>query len=569
MSEDNQIKTAFDPSAPADERFDAQSEAFQQHAPKALSDLVLPPEDLRPVIDWINNDFEDQAFAKAQQGANVIQFPGGRPQKDKKAGPRSVFLDDLQLLIHGEWYEKPGVLSPESLRTMIQQTPILSAILMTRVRQVGRFARVQEQDRGPGFTFRHADRDHELTASDQKAINELQLFFQHCGFEPDARKRRALKRDCFQHFMAKLVRDSLTLDMTAIETETKRDRKLGVDGLYALDAGTIRLVDEEGYRGDDSIIALQVVNGMVRTAYSAQDLIVECRNPRSDLVIGGYGLSETEILIKVVTGLLNVLNLNSDYFNKNSFPPGVLHLCGNFSNQDLSAFKRYWRAMVNGGGGVGSSRFAIPVMTSKDQESKASFEKFGVDVDDMLFGKFVTFLTSIACAVYGMDPAEISFESFSAGRSPLSGSDTEQKLASSMDKGLRPLLSYFEDLFTDYVSSSFGPWVFRWTGLDEEDEQVREERAKLVLTVNEVRAIEGYEKLDGPLGDAPVNQSLVGPWMQLQMNQGEGGEAEPEEEPGEDEVETEERDEIAKANPQSGTVFWKSMTDATVFKVGE
>jgi hypothetical protein len=388
--------------------------------------------------------------------------------------------------------------------------------------------------------------------------------------------------------MAKLVRDSLTMDMTAIETEMKRDRSMGIDGLYAVDGATIRLCDEDGYHGDDSIVALQVVNGAVRTAYSPFDIITEVRNPRSDVLIGGYGLSETELLIKVTTGLLNVLNLNADYFNKNSIPPGVLHLHGNYAQEDLAAFRRYWRAMINGGGGPGASRFSMPVLVSKDQDSKASCEKFGVDVDDMLFGKFVTFLTSIACSIYAMDPSEISFESFTSGRAPLAGSDTEQKLASSVDKGLRPLLTFFEDTFSDYVVSTFDSnYCFRWTGLDEDDRQITEERARLVLTVNELRAQEGYDAMEGPLGDAPINPSLVGPWMQMSQAGGEGDPGAPgaqdgpeDGEPAVDEdgnpIEGQEAspeieaqlNEIEDLAGQVGEDFWKSMTDVTVFKVG-
>lgn len=580
------LKTAFDPSAPADERVQAHTEASEAALRKGLSDLI-PSAEIQPVIDWINADLEEQAFAKSMRHNNVVQFPGGR-ERGKKSGMQSVYVDDLQLIIRGEWYEKPGFLSPDAMRTMVQQTPILSAIINTRIRQVSRFCRVQEIGRGPGFEIRHIDRDHQLTDSEKDSVIMLQKFFSNCGFEFDARRRRALKRDNFSNFMAKLVRDSLTMDMTAIETEMKRDKSLGVDGMYALDGATIRLCDEDGYHGDDSIVALQVVNGAVRTAYSPFDIITEVRNPRSDVLIGGYGLSETELLIKVTTGLLNVLNLNADYFNKNSIPPGVLHLHGNYAQEDLAAFRRYWRAMINGGGGPGASRFSMPVLVSKDQDSKASFEKFGVDVDDMLFGKFVTFLTSIACSIYAMDPSEISFESFTSGRAPLAGSDTEQKLASSVDKGLRPLLTYFEDTFSDYVVSTFDSnYCFRWTGLDEEDRQITEERARLVLTVNELRAQEGYDALEGPLGDAPINPSLVGPWMQMSQAGDEGDPGAPgaqdDPENGEPAVDeggnpTEGQEaspeieaqlnEIEDLAGQVGEDFWKSMTDVTVFKVG-
>jgi len=143
----------------------------------------------------------------------------------------------------------------------------------------------------------------------------------------------------------------------------------------------------------------------------------------------------------------------------------------------------------------------------------------------------MTFLTSIICAIYGMSPSEINFDSFSGGNSsPLSGSDTSEKLAASKDSGLRPLLATYENTLTDFIVAEFSDnFCFRFTGLDPEDRQVKNEMRKLVSTVNEIRAEEGKQKLEGPLGDAPVNSSLIQPWMVIngigQQQEGdEGGE---------------------------------------------
>jgi hypothetical protein len=141
----------------------------------------------------------------------------------------------------------------------------------------------------------------------------------------------------------------------------------------------------------------------------------------------------------------------------------------------------------------------------------------------------MTFLTSLICAIYGMSPSEINFDSFSGGNtSPLSGGDTGEKLAASKDSGLRPLLAAYENTLTDFVVAEFSPnFCFRWTGLDPEDRAVKNEMRKLVSTVNEIRAEEGKQAMPGPLGDAPVNQSLINPWMVINgigQQQDEGGE---------------------------------------------
>lgn len=506
---DDPTKVAFDPAAPAPERYDANAQL--QAAYRPLASALLPNDAVKDVISFIQNDLADQEMMKAARGAQVIQFPGRiRPEPTK--GMRSVYLDELQIFASGEYFEKPSPLGFESLRNMVEQTPILNAIVLTRIRQVARFCAPSE-DGGPGFEIRHRDKEHQVEDREKESMKLLSQFFQNCGWEFKPRARRNLRRDPFQTFMAKLVRDSLTMDSAAIETEMKRDRSLGIDGLYAVDGSTIRLCTEQGYQGDDEIFALQVVQGRISTAYTRDQLIYEPRNPRTDVRLAGYGYSETELLVRVVTGFLNAMTYNTKGFDENAIPKGLLHLSGSYSTEDLAAFKRYWNASVKGV----NNAWSLPVMVSADQESKASFERFGVEFNEMFFAKWMTFLTSIACAIHGMAPDEINFESFAAQKSSLSGSDTTEKLADSKDKGLRPLLGYFEGLLTDYVVTDFGEkYCFRFTGLDPADAAQEWEKKKMMLSLDELRAESGLDAYPvKELGQAPLNPSLIGPWMQM------------------------------------------------------
>lgn len=502
--------TAFDHAAPGDERADALGQLQRTHMPSA-SDLI-PRGQVAEIIDYIQDQYAEQATL---QKAQVIQFPG---RTRAKTGMQSVRLDRLQVMAYGDYFERPSSVGFETLRSMVEQTPVLNAVILTRIRQVQRFCNVQEGGSGPGFQIAHVDPEHDLTDNEQRSRQLLARFLTHCGWEFNPRRRKALHRDNFATFMAKLVRESLTYDAAAIETEQRDDGK-GIAGLYALDGSTIRLCSDEGYRGDDSIFAVQVATGQIVTAYTLDDLIYEPRNPRADVRLAGYGLGETELLIRVVTGFLNAMTHNTKGFDDNSIPRGILHLTGEYSEQDLAAFRRYWNAMVRGV----QNGWNLPVLTARTPEAKASFERLGVDYDEMHFSKWMTFLVSIICAIYGMSPAEINFDSFTAGNtSALSGSDTAEKLAASKDSGLRPLMSYFESVLSDYVIAGFSEkYCFRWTGLDEEDQGRKDQLRGQVLTVNELRAQEGYPPLDGPLGDAPLNPSLVGPWMQLTQGGGQ------------------------------------------------
>jgi hypothetical protein len=506
---DTTESAAFNPAAPADERADALGQLQKSHMPTAVDAEVTG--NVQRILQEAVFQFDEEPQLLAKSYVAPIKILSG--SQGGRRGIQSVTLDDWTVNIQGDYYEKPSVLSFDALRTMVAHTPILNAVVMTRARQVQRFCRVADKGDMPGFEIRHIDRNHKLSKSEQESIALLNRFILNTGWEFKPRLRKTLGRDSFSQFMAKSVRDSLTLDSAPIEVEWKRDMSLGIDGFYAVDGSTIRLCTEAGYQGNDKLQALQLVQGQIRTVYTHENLIYEPRNPRTDVSVAGYGLSEVELMVRVVTGYLNAMTYNIDGFDKNSIPKGMMHLSGNYDAKDINSFRRFWNSMVRGV----SNAWTLPVLVSKDQESKAQFEKFGVEFDEMHFSKWMTFLTSIICALFGMSPAEINFDSFSGGNtSPLAGSDTEEKLAASKDSGLRPLLSYYENTLSDFILAEFSEnYVFRWTGLDPEDAQMKQDLRKTVLTIDEIRAEQGYEKHPmKSLGDAPANPQLMQVYMQ-------------------------------------------------------
>ena len=508
---------------PPDERFDASVEMHKAYRP--LASQLIPPENLRPVIDYINNGLMDAEFYKATP-RQIIRLGDGN---DTGGRMRSVRLDPQKIFSQARYFERPSALDFTGLRAIVAQTPILSAIVRRRVRQVSRFAQISE-DGGLGFEIRHKDRNHLLKGTEADAAAHLARFFLNCGWEFNPRRRKLMHRDNFRQFMAKSVRDSLTLDSCPIETEMRRNAELGLDGFYAVDGATIRLCSEQHYEGDDPIYALQVIDGRIGTTYTIDQLIYEVRNPRTDVDTGGYGEAEPEVMIKVITGILNAMSYNNAGFDENSIPKGILQLIGDYGQEDIAAFKRYWNAMVKGT----ANTWALPVMVSKDAQSKVAFEKFDTDFNEMHFAKWMTFLTSIACAIYGMAPDEINFESFSASKSSLSGSDTEAKLENGQDTGLLPLLAFYEATFSDFIVSAFNDdWCFRFVGLDSEDAGAKAKEDESVMTVNELRGRRGDAPFPDPvLGNAPLNPSLIQPWMELNKQRFAGAGTDDDQRPG-------------------------------------
>ncbi|MGH3849224.1 MAG: hypothetical protein ACRDRT_05900, partial [Pseudonocardiaceae bacterium] len=140
---------AHNDAAPADERAQANVELHKSTMPRGLHDL-LPGSDVREAIDWISQQYEDQQMAKAFAKPNVIPFPSKAVQ-NHEGGMQSVWIDDMQVSTMGDYYEKPTAFGFDAARAMVDQTPILSAIIMTRQRQVQRFCRPPSTMRGPGF----------------------------------------------------------------------------------------------------------------------------------------------------------------------------------------------------------------------------------------------------------------------------------------------------------------------------------------------------------------------------------------------------------------------------------
>lgn len=482
-----------------------------KHTPD-ISDDLIPSDIVQEMIDF----WKDKPLME-----KGIRYPDNRlynPKSKEGKGPKSIGPQDYSTTGRfGDYWVKPTPLDPLTIRQVIDQTPILSMVVLDEMRQLSQFGKPQRDFGGFGFVITTADRSQELAADDQRAIRALTGFIDNCGWERDPRKRRRIGRDSFEKFIQKIVCDTLSLDAAAIETEFKLNRSQGMDGFYAVDGATIRLTVDDGYEEDDAVYALQLVDGTIRTAYTYDELIFEPRNPRTDVRFHGYGYSEVELIIKIVTGFLNALNYNLRGFDDSAIPKGILHLTGEYDQAALNAFKRTWNAMTKG---VGRA-WELPILSSPDPAAKAAFERMG-DYSEMHFAKFMTFFASIAFAVYGRSPEEFNFESFSAGRSSLSGSDTAAKIEMGRKTAVLTRLSYVENLINNYILGTFGDrYVLRFTGLDNE-QQERAELRKDIMTWNMALREAGYKEREDALGDAPLNPSLLSAWMQMQQPE-EGG----------------------------------------------
>lgn len=456
--------------APHDERWDAMIELHQANLPDG--------DTLRSAKDLVD-------LAKS-----TIQPTHTDPET---RGQKSQTLDRSSI-IRDRWIEKPGILTFDELRSIAQNTPLISSIVSTRVRQVSRFATVQEELHSPGFTLKHRELNHQITPDEEIEIAQLKQFIANCGWETRPKIKKRLGRTSFQAFLTSSVRDSLTLDAAPIELELRGDGA-SIDGFYTIDGSTIRLCGPQGYQDDRDVIGVQLVDGLPMTQYTDDTLVYGVRNTTSDIDRCGYGYSEIELLTKIITGYLNAFAFNAAGFDKNTIPAGIWTVVGDFPDSKITEFERRVKGQMTGA----NNAWRTVVLSSKDKDSRVDFNKVDSGFSDIFFEKWFSFLTAIGCAIYGISPEEIGFGSFGDKGGLIGNTSFADRISSSQDNGLVPLMRFYENLVGDYIIHELSPkYEFRFEGLKPVDIAYRNKLNERILTINELRAQNGMPSIDEP-----------------------------------------------------------------------
>ena len=455
-------------------------------------------------------------------------------ERDKKPQgveePKALIIDPLSYAGIGGVRDKPTVVPYKVLRAM-SFVPAIAAVINTRLNQVARFSRTPKFDGDVGFRIGLKDKEKKMSAAQEKRANEIEQFFLSTGFIPNLRRK-----DNFNQFLRKVVRDTLTIDVLSWENVPNLKKELSE--IWAVDGATIEIVanspvgeslplpvyeptTRRGVNSDGDIAYVQRVNGQIVAEFTEDELAYGIRNPRTDIRFTDFGFSELEQLMEVVTGIVNGVRYNTSYFTHSNLPQGVLELVGKYKDSHLEDFKRHWKAMVSGAVG----KWSVPVIAMEDGTG-VKFTDFKKGNRDMEFNQFMEFLFNIACAVYQIDPNEVGFKSWTSGQGRFRSDNTEAKMDSSQDKGFIPLMHFLSDTFNSEIVDRIEPeFSFNWVGVDEENEDLKLERQSKKLTsglttVREVRLNNDEDEIlnedkKPPLWTmAPANPQLLQVFLQ-------------------------------------------------------
>jgi hypothetical protein len=237
---------------------------------RVVQEVTLRPNFVDPRHIW---GFQDQ-FGP---GPSKSALRSDRPTKSK-------FIDAFDMLnAYSGVREKHTRITFDLLRRMAATCEPMSAIVHLRTNQAAAFAKIPRYESDTGFKITTRDPDSKVRSAESKEIKRLQDFLLATGFESSPGGRR---RDNFDMFLRKIVRDSLVLDAYAIELVPGRNaKKHPVREMWAVDAATVRFADEDRYQvqiydedaGD--IEYIQEIDGRVVAEYTAEELAYGIRNP--------------------------------------------------------------------------------------------------------------------------------------------------------------------------------------------------------------------------------------------------------------------------------------------------
>lgn len=397
-----------------------------------------------------------------------------------------LFAPDGELYT-GSGYKIPVKNVPfEYLRSMAE-TPLISPIIGTRINQVLEFSNFQSEMDRPGWTIRRRqsrfDKEYKLSDTNKKEIDRIATFLENGG--EDA--KFSLHTD-FHDFLKMFPKDSLELDHAAFEVQRTRGGDLV--NYECVDSATIRFLEtiDPNFTKEEKYRQLNYKGQSYWPYYcqvwrervlvnpkSKEDIIwypwemcVAVRNKSTNIMRNGYGTSELEILLRIVTWMLESLEYNGRFFTNGSHPRGFFTMKGGVNQNMLNDFRMAWRSMVTGW----QNAHKLPIF----EADKIDWVNMQQTNKEMEFSQWLEFLVLIAASVYKIDPSEMGFR-FKQQGSIFGEQGQKERLDYSKDKGLKPLLKVIQKSVDKYIVSEISDgYEFVFTGIDLEDEDAKLDR---------------------------------------------------------------------------------------------
>lgn len=433
-----------------------------------------------------------------------------------------LYNPDITSLNNDNYRVPVKKVSYDTLKKMAR-TPIIRTVIGTRVDQVAGFSEPTNNEQEKGWMVRRKkslfDEKGELSSQEKKTIQAITKFICEGGTVDNK-----WSFESFEEYLRQITYDSLTIDQICMENVYSRSHKLVQ--YYPVDGSTIRLVDDSNEERLSQYTEMvngywpkyvQIWQDQVYNFYYPWEMTFGVRNKVTDINTNGYGISELEDLINIVTWLLFGMQYNGNFFSQGSNPKGFFSIEGNVSSNALNDFKQMWRNTI---AGVDNSH-KVPVIESGS--AKVNWIDMQASNKDMEFDNWLDFLIVVACCVFRIDPTECGFNLQKA--SQIFGQDGQKaRLKHSQTKGLTPILKLIQRLFTRYIVEPLDEnYEFVFTGVEVEDQEVALDMDVKKIQNGFMSLEDGFKKYSGREFDPEKDTILNNVWLQLKNQAMMGG----------------------------------------------
>lgn len=469
------------------------------------------------------------------------QYLVNQKQKSEQGTVRAFMFDPYNAQFSGQGYKRDLKKVSFSTLKRMGDLHISKLVKNTRINQIKHFLKFTLDDQKEGFTIRRKiglfeEKPKTISNQDKKEIERILKYLENSKLPVETNKNSAIKFDSskwdiyddFDEFVSCIMDDSLTYDQLAFELQ--RNKKFDLISHKAIDASTIRILDtidsrfiEDAQKKYDMVLGYlprycQVWGTEIQhnpftnqeIVYYPWELGFAIRNKNTDILKNGYGESELEILINIVTWILYSFEYNGSIFKNGANPKGIMNIKNGSGGQNvINDFREAWRHMVGGP----QNMHKIPVFEGIDLE----WIDLQLKNNDMEFQGWLEFLIVMFCAVYTIDPSELGFDFKSAAK--IFGQDGQkQRLEHSRDKGLIPLLEFLQKVISKFIVSELNPeFEFVFTGVSIEDNEQKIKNVQAALQAGITPFEKEFENYTGEKYD-PKKHTILNPvFLQAQQ----------------------------------------------------
>jgi len=516
-----------------------------------FKDLFKSKEELRADLgEMIKTEPEPDGDQLPEKVENVIETEGSIGRKAIIDDPYFDFSQN-----HFVYKSKQSRIAHRTLKDVSLRDWLVSSIIQSRADTVMRFARPQmkPQKLEMGYKVVKKDGEWDLTPQEQEEVAMLEDFIYHCG-----RKKNVAKSDemIFGTFLKMTVRDALTFGHVAVEKIMTRGgafhrfRPVPSESTYRVHSNTSRDIIKQEVKNarkayevarrdandptlkqktfDKPVEYYRYVqmshDNKVLAAFGDEDMVFKLFNPQNFSDSLGYCYSPVELAVINITNHLNIENYNGNFFTHGYAARGILHLKGNVTQSALASFRRQFYNQINGA----QHAWRTPIVSGLED---IDWVPLSGSAKEMEYLQYNDHIMRAILTQFAIDPMELGLEYLlrGAGAGARTGQSGEEKIQNSRERGLLPILMFFEDMMNNDIIPQIDAdlakkYKFIFTGYTDESPQTNVALLQAEMTVHSSMNDLLKDSYKTPLhdikaADLPLNQSF---WALVEKNMTKG-----------------------------------------------